>query len=109
MCPYGDNNLEWFNFVSKFMTIPDNMMYANLIIMGRILPFALSNFKRIVCLPFENKVIMPNKEIFTDYWKSNIYYKDEYNPQFETFANNHFKNNSSFCNVKKAMLVIMEK
>jgi len=110
MGPYSDNNKEWFDFLSQFMKLPDNVMESTTTFMPqKILPFAAENFDEARCFRFVNTIIIPSIEDLRRYWISNIYYGEKYNAQFEKFAKLHFEKNKIFSFKKVALLAIMEK
>lgn len=109
MGPYDDNNKKWFEFIFQFMQLQENVIKSTTTFMyDEILPFACNNFKSVICHRFENKLTIPNLEALRNYWKSNIYYKEDLDNQFEKFANEHFSKFSEFSYKKVALYVEMK-
>lgn len=109
MSPYKGNNEEWYSFLSSFMRIqPEIESIANNFMDNIVLPFAKTNFVNIESIHFGNKITIPSFEYLKKYWASNIYYKPEFDREFETYAMEFFKKNEKFVMTKRALLVIMD-
>ena len=109
MSPYKGNNEEWYNFISSFMKMPEEIeSVANNFMDKEVLPFAKANFNKLQTFHFENKVIIPSYNDLKTYWLSNIYHKEGYNREFEKKATEFYNKNSNFVITKRALLAIMD-
>lgn len=108
MGPYKDNNKGWFDLLTKFMKLPENIERVSSRFMEEeVVPFARANFNRVKTLEFVNNISIPSYEDLHNYWVSNVYYKEGFNPGFEKYAKEHFEKNRTFDFFKKALLVVM--
>ena len=108
MSPYKGNNSEWYSFLSNFMKIPEEVeSVADNFMDKEVLPFAKSNFESLQKFNFENRITIPAYDDLKKYWVSNIYYKEEYDNDFERHASEYFRKNKNFVLTKKALLAIM--
>ena len=109
MGPYGNNNAEWFRFIGQFMSLPDRVRESTTTFMfDPVLRFATTHFGTIVCRRFVNRICIPSKSELERYWRSNVYYKEEYDAAFDACATRHFEENSDFTYSKVGQLVVME-
>ncbi|MDP7115614.1 MAG: class I SAM-dependent methyltransferase [Candidatus Woesearchaeota archaeon] len=109
MGPYSNNNKGWFDFIYQFMDLSERVKKSTTTFMtDEILPFAINNFSTVNCYRFVNNIIIPTIEDLRNYWKSNIYYDEKLDPEFEKFAALHFSKNSNFTFQKVASLILME-
>lgn len=107
--PYSDNNKGWFDFLNQFMKLPENIMKTTTTFMeDEVLPFGKKNFKSVQTHEFVNDIAIPTIDDLRNYWKSNIYHKEEYDANFEKYAKKHFEKHKSFDFFKKALMIIME-
>lgn len=106
--PYSDNNKKWFDFIGQFMILPDNVKKSTTSFMyDDVLNYAVGHFGNIVCNRFVNTVHIPDIHEFKKYWKSNIYYKEEYDEAFEKYSKEYFIRHKSFTYDKVGLLVCM--
>lgn len=106
--PYADNNAVWFDFIGQFMTLPPNVSHSTTHFMfDDVLRFAYGNFAKIRCERFENLITIPSHDELRRYWRSNIYYCEELDPEFEKAAERHFAANASFVYRKVGLLIEM--
>lgn len=109
MGPHGDNNKGWFDFLSQFMKLPENIEKISARFMEEeVVPFARENFAQVDTYEFVNNIHIPSYEDLRNYWTSNVYYKEALNPEFERHAGEHFANRGSFIFFKKGLLVLMK-
>lgn len=109
MGPYRDNNAEWFRFIGQFMTLPDRVRESTTTFMfDPVLRFATTHFGKISCRRFVNNVVIPSMGELERYWRSNVYYEEQYDDAFREFASRHFAQSDSFKYSKVGQLVVME-
>jgi len=109
MGPYLDNNKKWFDFLNKFMKLPERVVESTTTFMfEKILPFACSNFEEVRCHKFVNNIRIPSLNDLRMYWKSNTYYEKKYDELFEKYAKEHFSQHNSFCFSKVALFIEMK-
>jgi len=108
MGPHGDNNKQWFEFLSQFMKLPANIERISARFMDEeVRPFAENQFERVQILEFVNNIRIPTYADLKNYWVSNVYYKEELDGQFEACAQQHFAKFQSFDFFKKGLLILM--
>lgn len=108
--PYLDNNQEWFEFLSQFMTLPQHAQESSGTFMGNIaLPFALKNFDEIQCFRFVNHITIPNVTELQKYWEANTYFDPKHDESFRKFSQQHFIKHENFSFRKAALLLIMKR
>jgi len=106
--PYMDNNKEWFDFLNRFMLLPEKILQSSSrFVYEEVLPFAWAHFDVTTCFRFVNHICIPSLEDLKRYWKSNTYYEPKYNKEFLKHAHAHFSKNKSFTFSKTAMLILM--
>ena len=106
--PHGDNNKEWFVFLTQFMKLQNAVVDASSTFMEKIEKYARENFVHIEAAEFVNNITFPSYDILATYWKSNIYYDPQYDTKFEKYAREHFKKYKVFRYAKKAKMVVMK-
>ena len=106
--PHGDNNKEWFIFLTQFMKLQNAVIDASSTFMEKIEKYARKNFINVEITEFVNNITFPSYDIFVTYWKSNIYYDPQYDMKFEKYAKEHFAKQKVFRYAKKAKMVVMK-
>lgn len=106
--PYGDNNKQWFEFLTQFMELPKPVIGASSTFMDGIKMYADENFEIVKTSEFINNITLPSFEVLKNYWTSNIYHDPKYDQDFEKYARKHFKKNKSFKFFKKAKIIMMK-
>lgn len=106
--PYSDNNAEWFDFLTGFMTLPEPVLRSTTSFMfDVVLRFAQDHFSDIACERFENIITIPSVDELRRYWRSNVYYDETLDPAFERAAAVHFATNAAFRYRKVGQLIEM--
>ena len=108
MGPHGDNNKQWFEFLSQFMQLPANIERISARFMDEeIQPFAQERFEHVQILEFVNNIRIPTYADLKNYWVSNVYYQEQLDGRFEACAQQHFAKFQSFDFFKKGLLILM--
>jgi ubiquinone/menaquinone biosynthesis C-methylase UbiE len=108
MGPHGDNNKQWFEFLSQYMELPANIeRISGRFMLEEVEPFARWRYRDVLVLEFVNNIRIPSYEDLRNYWVSNVYYRKELDDGFERFARQHFARFESFDFSKKGLLILM--
>lgn len=107
--PHGDNNKDWFVFLTQFLQLPDSVIDASSTFMERIERYAHNNFVHVETNEFVNNITFPSYDVLKTYWESNIYFDPKYNAEFQKYGRKHFTKHKTFRFSKKAKMVMMKK